>query len=77
MRRRRPIPKPELSDEQVRAILAQAMADVEGDPALVYAFKKTGVYVCEENETTLPPDQLAAFQSAVDEYFRMLGGPVQ
>ena len=41
----------------------------------VYAFKKTGVYVCEENETTLPQDKIAASQSAVDEYFRVLAAP--
>jgi hypothetical protein len=26
------------------------MADVGADPAVVYAFRKSGVYVCEENE---------------------------
>ena len=38
------------TDSEVRAILVNAMADVGADPALVYAFQKTGVYVCDENE---------------------------
>ncbi len=45
-----------------------AMAEVGADPALVYAFQKTGVYVCEENEKSLSEDSLRAFNAAVDEY---------
>jgi hypothetical protein len=37
------------TDSEVRAILVNAMADVGAAP-LVYAFQKTGVYVCDENE---------------------------
>src|SRR6185436_18860204 len=32
-----------------------------GDPALVYAFQKTRVYVCEENERRLPKKSMKAF----------------
>jgi hypothetical protein len=39
------------------------------DPALVYGFQKTGVYVCEENEERLSTAELNAFDGAVDEYF--------
>ena len=42
------------------------MADVGADPALVYAFQKTGVYVCDENEKRLPEKSLKAFDGAVD-----------
>ena len=48
------------------------MADVDADPALVYAFQKTGVYVCEENKKRLPKEKLRAFDGAVDEYFAAL-----
>ena len=61
-----------LSDAEVRAILVKAMADVGADPALVYAFQKTGVYICEENEKRLPTKSLKAFDGAVDEYFSAL-----
>jgi hypothetical protein len=70
-------PKPNLSDAEVREILVQAMADVGADPALVYAFQKTGVYVCDENEKRLPKESLKAFDGAVDEYFAALRRPPQ
>ncbi len=54
-----------------------AMAEVGGDPALVYAFHKTGVYVCEENEKRLANDSLRAFDAAVDEYYAALARPTQ
>ena len=69
--------KPALSDAEVREILVQAMADVGADPALVYAFQKTGVYVCDENEKCLPKEKLKAFDGAVDEYFAALKRPHQ
>ena len=69
--------KPDLSDTEVRGLLVHAMADVGADPALVYAFQKTGVYVCEENEKRLPEESLKAFDAAVDEYFAALTRPLQ
>jgi hypothetical protein len=77
VRQKRRKEKPELSDAQVREILVQAMADVGADPALVYAFQKTGVYICEENEKRLPKEKLKAFDGAVDEYFDALKRPRQ
>ena len=76
-RRKNQRPKPEPSDAEVRAILVQAMADVGADPALVYAFQKTGVYICEENEKCLPTAKLKAFDGAADEYFAALAKPPQ
>jgi hypothetical protein len=67
----------ELTDDQVQAILVQSMADVGYDPAFVYAFRKTGVYVCDENENRLPESSLTAFNAAVDEYFASIGRPAQ
>jgi len=75
-RPKKPGVKPDLSDAEVREILVQAMADVGADPALVYAFQKTGVYVCEENENVLPKSSLKAHDGAVDEYFSALDHPV-
>ena len=68
---------PEPSDAEVRTILVSAMADIGADPALIYAFQKTGVYVCEENEQRLSRSKLAAWNGAVDEYYRTLAGPLQ
>jgi hypothetical protein len=58
----------DLTDSEVRTILVHAMADL----ALVYAFQKTGVYICDENEKRLPKASLKAFDGAVDEYFDAL-----
>jgi hypothetical protein len=69
--------KPELTDSEVHEILVHAMAEVGADPALVYAFHKTGVYMCEENEKTLSNEKRKAFDGAVDEYFAALKKPSQ
>jgi transcriptional/translational regulatory protein YebC/TACO1 len=69
--------KPNLSDAEVREILVHAMADVGADPVLVYAFQKTGVYVCDENEKRLPKESLKVFDGAVEEYFAALRRPPQ
>jgi hypothetical protein len=64
----------EPSDAEVRAILVSAMAEVGADPALIYAFQRTGAYVCEENERRLSRSQLAAWNGVVDEYYETLAG---
>jgi hypothetical protein len=58
----------DLTDAEVRAILVQSMTDSGADPAIVYAFQKTGVFICEENEKLLPASSLRAFDGAVEEY---------
>jgi hypothetical protein len=70
-------PKREPSDAEVRETLVRAMADVGADPALVYAFQKTGVYVCDENEKRLSKEKLKAFDGAVDEYLAAIKRPPQ
>jgi len=65
-----------ISDPEAHAVLVQSMADVGADPALVYAFRKTGVYVCEENEKRLSKAKLAAFNAAVEEYYSTIDGAV-
>jgi hypothetical protein len=44
-------------------------------PPSFYAFQKTGIYVCDENEKQLPKEKLKAFDGAVDEYFAALKRP--
>lgn len=53
------------------------MADVGADPALVYAFQRTGVYICDENEKRLTKESLKAFDAALDEYFAAVSRPPQ
>jgi hypothetical protein len=67
----------EPSDAEIHTIIVQAIADVGADPALVYAFRKTGVYVCHENEKELRPGKLEAFNAAVDEYHALLKSPLR
>jgi hypothetical protein len=71
-----PLPQAAIPDPEAHAVLVQAMADVGADPALVYAFQKTGVYVCEENEKRLSKAKLAAFNAAVEEYYSTINGAV-
>jgi hypothetical protein len=56
------------TDEEVRAILVQSMVEAGVDPAIIYAFHKTGVYVCDDNEDRLLPERLAAWNAAIVEY---------
>lgn len=76
-KRKRNRPKPDLSDAEVRSVLVNAMAEIGADPAFVYAFRKTGLYVCGENEKRLSNDSRRAFDAAVDEYYAALGRPIQ
>ena len=62
MARRIGRPRTASSDAEVRTILVSAMAEVGADPALIYAFQKTGVYVCEENERRLSEAQIGSME---------------
>jgi hypothetical protein len=57
-----------MSDDEVKAILTQAMADSDATPAAVYAFHKTGVYLTSDNESRWSPEQLHAWNDAIEEY---------
>jgi hypothetical protein len=59
---------PEMTDDEVRAILTQAMADAGATPAAVYAFHKTGVVLMVDNERRISPERLRAWNDAIDEY---------
>jgi hypothetical protein len=67
----------DVTDAEVHDILVHAMAEVGADPALVYAFRKTGVYIGEDNEKRMPTKSLAAFDAAVDELLRRPRRPIQ
>jgi hypothetical protein len=59
---------PGMKDDEVKAILTQAMADSGATPAAVYAFHKTGVLLTENNESRFSPEQLRAWNEAIEEY---------
>lgn len=62
------IGNPEKTDAEVKAILTEAMADSGATPAAVYAFHKTGVLLTEDNEHRFLPEQLRAWNDAIEEY---------
>ena len=56
------------SDLSVWSIMVRAMEDFGAHPARVYAFQKTGIYVCDENRKRLQKGTVKAFEAAVAEY---------
>jgi hypothetical protein len=69
--------KEEMSDEQVRSSIVQSMAEAEFPPAVIYAFHKTGIYICDENEARLSDEQKTAWNAAINDYRRSIRGYVQ
>lgn len=69
--------RPSLGQSRRLVSYVQSMADADADPALVYAFQKTAVFICEENEKRLPASSLKAFDGAVEEYRAALKRPRQ
>ena len=54
--------------EHVEHYMVEAMKQAGLDPAIIYAFEKTGLLVTEENEHLLSENDLAEWQAAIDEY---------
>ena len=59
----------EKMDEMWRSVCDQAASDGI-PPEFVYAMRKTGRVVTEENLEFLDPDELAEWEDAIDEYER-------
>ena len=55
-------------DDYKHAVLA-AMGKVGIDPAVMYAFKKTGMIVTSHNQQFLSKEELAEWTDAIDEYY--------
>jgi hypothetical protein len=66
---------PQKTDAEAKAILVQAMADCGATPAAVYAFHKTGVILTEDNESRFSPEELRAWNDAIEEYEALAGRP--
>ena len=48
--------------------MIQAMGQAEIDPASIYAYRKTGLLLTTENRDLLSKEDLAEWQSAIQEY---------
>lgn len=58
-----------LNEAMVEKDMVEAMIAVGVRPELVYAFKKTGRLITEENQQRLSDFELQEWQDAIDEYF--------
>ncbi len=66
-------PQP-LDLERYEKDLADAMAAAGIDPRLIYASRKTGLLVTEENLDKLPEEALEEWNAALDEYDELTKG---
>ena len=56
----------------VRDEVVRGMAAVGVDPAIIYAFRKTGLIVTEDNLGQLQPEDVAEWMAAMDEYHEQI-----
>jgi hypothetical protein len=56
--------------EHLEHLLVEEMKSAGDDPAVIYAFEKTGLLVTEFNYDALSEADLAAWQAAIEEYER-------
>jgi len=62
--------------DEMTAALVEAMAETGVEPARIYAYRKTGLIVTEENLRLLSEQDLAEWKSAIQEYEEMIKGEV-
>jgi hypothetical protein len=56
------------SDDEYDALVTTAMERAGVAPAVIYAFRKTGWIITEENAKFVPASALEAWEHAIDEY---------
>jgi hypothetical protein len=54
--------------ERLEAMIVEDMKAASLDPALVYAFEKTGLLVTQQNQHLIPDADLAQWDAAIEEY---------
>ena len=59
--------------EVIEHMMVEGMKQAGFDPAIIYAFEKTGLLVTEENRDLLPDKDLQEWQAAVEEYQAQYG----
>lgn len=57
--------------EHFEAEIVKAMKASGVNPAAIYAYEKTGLLVSEDNQHLIPDADLAEWQAAIEEYFRL------
>ena len=62
----RPYPLEKLNQDVV-----EAMVQADIDPAKIYAYTKTGVMPTTENQDKMLPEDIEAWNAAIDEYERL------
>ena|SRR5919198_5675902 len=67
-------PVPLIDEEYERAVVA-GMPQAGLDPAVIYAFKRTGRMVTNSNQHLLSKKRLRQWNDAIDEYHRTVGPP--
>ena len=73
---RAPGPDDQLFDGPVEVVehsIAQGMEATGIHPAIIYAFKKTGLIVSEQNLHLIPEGALMEYQAAAEEWYEMYG----
>ena len=63
----KPVP---LSDEEYERAVVAAMPQAGLDPAVIYAFKRTGRIVTDSNKHLLSKKELRQWDDAIEEYHR-------
>lgn len=66
---------PNMQLEHAEHDMSQMMEQAGIDPALIYAFQKTGRIVSEENMGQLTDAEIGEWQDAIDEYYEREGPP--
>jgi len=59
--------------EQLVEEVVQAMRKAEIDERYIYAYRKTGLFITEENVDLMTPEELEEFEEAIREYERLRG----
>ena len=60
------------SDDEYDEMVTKAMEQAGVAPAVIYAFRKTGRIITEENAKFVPAAALEAWQHAIDEYAALM-----
>ncbi len=68
-------PQP-LDMDEMTALVVEAMAKAGVEPTRIYAYRKTGLIVTEENLHLLSEQDLAEWEAAIQEYEEMIKGEV-
>lgn len=58
-----------LTEERINRDILDGMRGMGFPKHHIYAFEKTGLILSEDNNNVMPPADVAAYMTAVDEYF--------